>query len=78
MKPGSKKEGHMEGYLKTYSKIGDESRVPFEMWDKREWAYEGEREIKAHNILWEDYIKMVEEEVDDRICASTQTEFVLV
>ena len=50
-KPGRKKEGRMEVELKTDAQKGDDSGVLVKMWDSRSWAYEGEREIGALNVL---------------------------
>ena len=52
-KPERKKKRRREKDLKTYDQKGDDSRVPVEMWDRRAWEYEGERESGALNVLCE-------------------------
>ena len=57
MNPGGKKEGHMEEELKTDAQKRYDSRVPVEIWDRRAWAYEGDRESGVLNVLRESILR---------------------
>ena len=43
LKPGRIKGGRVEENLQIYAQKGGDSRVPIGMWDRRAWAYEGEK-----------------------------------
>ena len=47
----------MEEELKTDFQKGYDLRVLVEMWDRRVWAYEGERKRGALNVLWESILR---------------------
>ena len=51
MKPIRKKEGRTEEELKIDAQKGYDSRVLVEIWYRRFWTYERERETGALNIL---------------------------
>ena len=53
MKEGSNKEVRMEEEINTDSQKGDNLKVLVEMWDRRAWEYEIERDSGALNVLWE-------------------------
>ena len=57
LKPGKIKGGRVEEKIKIDSQKGDNIRVPVEIWDRRAWNYEGDRENGVLNIVWESMLR---------------------
>ena len=57
MKEVSNKEGRMEEELNTDAQKGYYLKVLVEMWDRRAWEYEVERDSGALNVLWESILR---------------------